>query len=270
MQLLYALTTVCSIHNKNMPSAFSIKLGDFLYKNAFPVYNLIYPYFKRRQDKQDIALMHQHIKKGDVVLDIGANIGFYTKILADLVGETGMVYAFEPDKTNFKHLQKNAGHLKNAVLINKAVSNNTGTITLYQSDLLNVDHKTYATENYTSKTEIECVAIDDIIVDKKVDFIKIDIQGYEYFAFQGMQEVFKHNKNLKIITELYPYGLNNSGIKVEDFIQLIKTSGFYIYKMNASSLIPLSDEAINNLNKENYRIHIVDLFLSKTEIYETK
>ena len=46
-----------------MPSALSIKLGDFLYKNAFPVYNIIYPFFKRRQDKHEIALLKKYIKK---------------------------------------------------------------------------------------------------------------------------------------------------------------------------------------------------------------
>jgi FkbM family methyltransferase len=167
-----------------MPSALSIKLGDFLYKNAFPVYNLIYPIFKKNQDKHEIALLNKYIKKGDVVLDIGANIGFYTKILSELVGETGKIYAFEPDKKNFSHLEKNAGDLTNVDLINKAVSDKTGTITLYQSDLLNVDHKTYETADFTSKTEIDCVAMDDIIPNKKVDFIKIDIQGFEYFAFK--------------------------------------------------------------------------------------
>jgi FkbM family methyltransferase len=249
-----------------MPSSLSIKLGDFLYKNAFPVYNIIYPLFKRRQDKQEIALLHKHIKKGDVVLDIGANIGFYTKILAGLVGETGKVYAFEPDKTNFSYLQKNAAGLKNVILMNKAVSDKTGTITLYQSDLLNVDHKTYATNDYTSTTEIECVAIDDIIPEHKVDFIKIDIQGYEYFAFKGMQQIFEKNANLKIITELYPYGLNNSGIQVNEFVSFLRNSEFYIYKLLEDGIRTLTDEDVSSLNNENFRIHIVDILISKKEI----
>lgn len=249
-----------------MPSSLSIKLGDFLYKNAFPVYNIIYPLFKRRQDKQEIALLHKHIKKGDVVLDIGANIGFYTAILSDLVGSTGKVYAFEPDKTNFSYLQRNAAGLKNVFLINKAVSDTTGTITLYQSDLLNVDHKTYATNDYTSKTEIECVAIDDIIPEHKVDFIKIDIQGYEYFAFKGMQKIFKKNEDIKIITELYPYGLNNSGIQVNEFVSFLRNSEFYIYKLLEDGIRTLTDEDVNSLNNENFRIHIVDILISKKEI----
>ena len=249
-----------------MPSALSIQLGDFLYKNVFPVYNIIYPIFKRKQDQHEIALLKQYIKKGDVVLDIGANIGFYTKILSDLVGETGKVYAFEPDETNFSHLKKNAGHLNNVEFINKAVSDKTGVITLYQSDLLNVDHKTYETKDYTSKTEIESVAMDDMIPNHKVDFIKIDIQGFEYFAFQGMQQIFKTNEDLKIIAELYPYGLSNSGIQVEQFVSFLRSCDFYIYKMTEDRLSILTDEDVQNLQNENYRIHIVDILLSKKTI----
>ena len=246
-----------------MPSAISIKLGDFLYKNAFPVYNFIYPYFKRKQDKVDIALMQQHIKKGDIVLDIGANIGFYTKILSDLVGDSGKVYAFEPDKTNFSHLMNNARHLKNVVFHNKAVNDKTGTITLYHSNLLNVDHKTYATENYTSKTEIDCVAIDDVVLDKKVDFIKIDIQGFEYFAFQGMQEIFKQNNELKIITEFYPLGLSNAKTEAIDFFELLWNNNFIVFKTEndiKSEFVKSDIERYMSI-KDEYTF--VDLFIEK-------
>ena len=246
-----------------MPSSFSIKLGDFLYKNAFPIYNIIYPFFKRRQDKQDIALMRQHIKKGDIVLDIGANIGFYTKILSELVGETGKVYAFEPDKKNFSYLQHNAGHLKNVTLINKAVSEKTGTITLYQSDLLNVDHKTYATEGYTSKTEIECVAIDDFIPNHNVDFIKIDIQGFEYFAFKGMKEIFNANDHLKIITEFYPLGLFNAKINAVDFFELLWENGFVVYKTENEIMREFLKSDIEKYTAVKDEYTFVDLFIEK-------
>ncbi|MFN8261138.1 MAG: FkbM family methyltransferase [Chitinophagales bacterium] len=248
-----------------MPSSFSIKLGDFLYKNAFPVYNIIYPFFKRRQDKHDIALMQQHIKQGDIVLDIGANIGFYTKILSQLVGDEGKVYAFEPDNTNFGHLMRNAGHLKNVEFHNKAVSDKTGTITLYHSDMLNVDHKTYATENYTSKSEIPCVAMDDIIPEQKVDFIKIDIQGFEYFAFKGMQQIFNKNKSLKIITEFYPLGLQNANIDATELSNFLWQHGFIISKTenDFTSEFTASDIAKYTAVKDEYTF--VDLFIEKKQ-----
>jgi len=246
-----------------MPSALSIKIGDLLYKNAFPIYNVIYPFFKRKQDKHEIALLKKYVKKGDIVLDIGANIGFYTKILAELVGENGKVYAFEPDKTNFSYLMKNAGHLRNVEFHNKAVSEKSGKITLYHSDLLNVDHKTYATENYTSTSEIECVAIDDIIPNHKVDFIKIDIQGYEYFAFQGMQTVFQKNETLKIITELYPLGMQNAKIDAIAFFNLLWENNFIVYKSeeNSSSEFTINDIKQYTSIKDEYTF--VDLFIEK-------
>lgn len=251
-----------------MSSALSIKLGDLLYRHVFPVYNILYPLFKRRQDKKEIELLKKYIREGDVVLDIGANIGFYTKILSALAGDTGKVYAFEPDRTNFSHLKKNTARLKNVELHNKAVSDTSGTITLYHSDLLNVDHKTYPTKDHTGTTEIPCVALDDIIPDKKVDFIKIDIQGYEYFAFKGMQGIFNANKDLKIIAELYPYGLNNSGTAIEDFIRLLKDSGFFIYKMADKGQSLLTDADIRSLVHERDRIHLLDILLMKKEIHE--
>lgn len=52
-------------------------------------------------------IVKEEIKKGDIVLEIGANIGYYTLIFAKLVGEKGKVFAFEPDPTNFALLKKN-------------------------------------------------------------------------------------------------------------------------------------------------------------------
>lgn len=71
----------------------------------------------------------EHIQPGNTVIDIGANIGYYTILAAQIVGETGKVYAFEPEPKNLTLLKKNVEHnnLTNVVLANKAVSNANGS-----------------------------------------------------------------------------------------------------------------------------------------------
>ena len=245
-----------------MPSTLSIKIGDLLYKKAFPVYNFIYPIFKNRQDKDEIALLKRSIRKNDTVLDIGANIGFYTKLLSELVGENGKVYAFEPDTTNFNYLQRNAGHLKNVELHYKAVSDHSGMVTLYKSTLLNVDHKTYASDGFSEKYEIPCVAIDDLLPNAKIDFIKIDIQGYEYFAFKGMHRLFEKNKDLSIISEFYPYGIKKSGTNVYDFLNCFTGMGFHVTLLENGVTKNLTNETLPEYEHLDEH-HYFNLFISR-------
>ncbi len=81
----------------------------------------------------ETQLFESHIKEGDVVLDLGANIGYFTLIAAKLVGVNGKVYAFEPDPTNFSFLKRNVeiNNYKNVVCEQKAVSNENGKLKLF-------------------------------------------------------------------------------------------------------------------------------------------
>src|SRR5690606_12592032 len=125
-----------------------IKLGNWLFKNCFPIYNYTYSRFKRKSDVSEINVLKNLVKEGHHVLDIGGNIGFYARLLSNLVGHNGKVYSFEPEKTNFKYLQKNTAELKNVKLFNSAVSDKKGILKVYTSKLLNVDHRTYPVNNY--------------------------------------------------------------------------------------------------------------------------
>ena len=89
-----------------MTSTFKIKLGDFLFKHCFPIYKITYQSFKEKQDAFEISLIKKYTKPNDIVLDIGANIGFYAEILSNAVGASGKVHCFEPDTTNFNYLKK--------------------------------------------------------------------------------------------------------------------------------------------------------------------
>lgn len=122
-----------------------LKFADFLFKYFFFLYQPLYFFYKKKRDLLEITYYKKYIKPGNVVLDIGGNIGFTTSIFSKLVEPNGKVISFEPDKTNFKHLSNlvKGKKLKNVDLVNKAVSINSKPTNIYLSNRLGVDHRTW-------------------------------------------------------------------------------------------------------------------------------
>lgn len=184
----------------------------------------------------ETELFKKEIKKGDVVLDIGAHIGYYTLIFAKLVGGNGQVYAFEPDPENFALLKKNVeiNGYKNIVLVQKAVSNKTGKIKLYLCEDRKVDHSIYDPHDSRKSIDIEAIRLDDYFKDYKgkIDFIKMDIEGAEEGVIQGASSLLQKNKNVKIVTEFLPIALRRSGIEPKEYLKLLIKHGFSLYHIN--------------------------------------
>lgn len=224
-----------------------IKIGNFLYKYCFPLYNLTYTKFKHKNDRSEIELLKKFIKPGDHILDIGSNIGFYAKLLSEFTGASGKVYCFEPDAKNFGYLQQNTKGLTNIVLFNNAVSDKSDTLKVYRSKLLNVDHRTYPVSNYDSVEEIESVSIDKLLENQiiaTVDLIKIDIQGYELTAFNGMKKTLASNPQIKIIAEYWPHGFKRAGTSAIAFYDFFNDMGFTFYLIDGKALNKVSKKYI--------------------------
>lgn len=183
----------------------------------------------------ETEIVKKEIKAGDVVLDIGANIGYYTLIFAKLVGENGKVFAFEPDPVNFSLLKKNieTNGYKNVVLIQKAVSNKNEMLKLYLCEENRGDHRIYDSHDNRQSVEVEAIRLEDYFKDYegKIDFIKMDIQGAEGGATQGMFSLLQKNK-VKIITEFWPMGLKKFGIDPEEYLKSLTDSDFKIYEVD--------------------------------------
>jgi len=184
----------------------------------------------------ETEFVKREIKKGDTVLDIGANIGYYTLIFAKLVGENGKVFAFEPDPENFELLKKNVkiNNYKNVVLIKKAVSNKSGKIKLYLSEDNKGGHRIYNSYDGRKSIEIESLKLDDYFKEFKgrINFIKIDIEGAEYAALEGMNSILRKNKKIKLMTEFLPSGLKDFGIDPERYLEFFVKHGFKLYNIN--------------------------------------
>jgi FkbM family methyltransferase len=116
-----------------------------------------------------------------VVLDIGANIGYFTLLFARIVGPTGSVYAFEPEPRNFELLSKNVeiNSYQNVTLVPKAVSNCRGSGELHLCDTNPGMHSLYSLSKSTRSVDVDIIRLDDYFAnyDGKIRFVKIDIEG---------------------------------------------------------------------------------------------
>lgn len=203
--------------------------ADVCFKHFFSFYKCNYFLYKRLTDGSKITFLKKHITPGMTVIDVGANIGFYTRILSDLVGPRGKVIAFEPDPDNFSRLQKVVSGAKNVVIHQLAVGKQTKNIFLFKSSNLNVDHHTYQSSESREKVKISCVSLDDFLKGESVDVVKMDVQGFEHEVLQGMKKIAQaKNKDLIILGELWPKGLMQAGTSAKAFLRALSEMSFTV------------------------------------------
>jgi FkbM family methyltransferase len=179
------------------------------------------------------------IKKGDVVLDLGANIGYWTCLLAELVGDKGHVYAFEPEPNNFQLLKKNVeiNNYKNVTLEQKAVSNKTGKTRLFISNVT-TDHRIYDWSGHQDSIEIDVVRLDDYFKGKEItiNYIKSNLQGADFAAVQGMLSLIRRVKDLKMIVEYHPNTMLEFGSNPKEFIEFLINEGFKLHDVGSNEI----------------------------------
>jgi FkbM family methyltransferase len=187
-------------------------------------------------EKFETELFKKLIKKRMVVVDIGANIGYYTLLAARFVGEEGKVFAFEPDPYNYSLLCRNieVNGYRNVIPVRKAVFSKSGKMKLFL-DKSNLGGHSLSEANVNKVDSImtEVTSLDDYFknTDYKIDVIKMDVQGSEMGVLEGMTNVINQNDNLKIITEFWPLGLRNSGSSPTDFVNKLIEYGFTLYQI---------------------------------------
>ena len=156
-----------------------------------------------------------------------------------MVGEDGRVYAFEPETHNFELLKKNIeiNNYTNVTLEQKAISNKTGKTKLFISDV-KTDHRIYDWSGNQKSMEVDVVSLDDYFKDKEtgVDYIKSNLQGADFAAVQGMSNLLKDSKNLKMIVEYHPDTLKEFGFDHKEFVNYIVGEGFTLYDVGENNM----------------------------------
>jgi FkbM family methyltransferase len=211
----------------------SARLSAALFDHAFPAHRVLYDTYKRIGERRQIRLIRQLVKPGDRVADVGANIGFYTSVLARRVGERGRVYAFEPDVRNFAHLSARVRGLPQVERVQAAVTDCDGTIDLYRSPDLHVDHRTYETDEPRARVAVPAVSLDRFLADAPpLQFLKMDVQGAEYRALRGMAGVVARSPELVILMEVWPFVHDRFGAGTRALLDLLWSWGLKVWRLD--------------------------------------
>lgn len=191
-------------------------------------------------EARETELVSRLIRPGFVVLDLGANIGYYSLLFAKLVGPNGHVFAFEPDPATFELLQRNINenHCSNVTAFPLAVSNASCGARLYRDRFNNLDHRVIQPEQECTIVEVEAVRLDEFLpgyLSGTIDFVKMDIQGAEGMALTGMRTLLTKPDRIMLLTEYWPMGLEESGVGSEAFLRELHLMGFRVFDLQGGA-----------------------------------
>ncbi len=185
------------------------------------------------------------VRPGDAIADVGAFFGFYTFAFAKRVGPTGKVVAFEPDPANAAFLRDIVKRYKIGLkpqIVGSAVGDTKG--------ILKFDAQGSSTSGVISRgipkgaaREVECVSLDEFFADKKLDIIKIDVEGYEEKVLLGAMDILRRKSGCPraIFIEAHPYAWNNYGTTDKAIIAILRDAGYRVQNINAETLSSIKD-----------------------------
>lgn len=182
----------------------------------------------------------RHVRPGMRVADVGANFGYYTLLLAELVGEEGQVWSFEPLAETFGHLSRTlslSGYGQRVHASNHALGAKEETAKI-TCDLNRLgDAEVHYEPDYASGRHVRVRALDDLAVD--FDFIKIDAEGSEPEIWEGMRQL-TFQRSPVLCMEFNPEKLGPRGL---DLLTAIVQSGYRLAKVDTTSRIVAADPA---------------------------
>ena len=219
-------------------------------------------------DLELCALVKKLLPTNSTCLDIGANIGFWSTYLATSC-RAKKVYSFEPEPQNLSLLRYNIELNKNTDRVHifpVAVGAAKSKLKLHLSADNAGDHQLYATAESRDTVEVDVEPIDSLLPDQDVNFIKIDVQGYEPYVFSGMSSLLERNRQIVVLVEYWPDGISRAGADPQAFLNSLLQMGFKFHFFstgkNALQEIPLAEIA-----KRIQPGHHIDLVLSRTALH---
>jgi FkbM family methyltransferase len=203
-------------------------------------------------ERIEMALTAAYLRPGMKVIDVGANIGVYSILAQQRVGETGRIWAFEPSSESYRRFLKNIS-LNNCCRVQPiqlALSDRSDTSFVLRSDpgfgdayryLLPAQEATGAGGEIVPVLALDRYASQNGITN--VDFIKVDVEGREYMVFAGARELLASSPNVVVMFESDPGWCARAGCRQQDSFELFRKLDFQLHAWDSQNRKWTTDES---------------------------
>lgn len=197
------------------------------------------------------------LRRGDVVFDVGANIGYFSDLFASIIGSQGRLFSFEPSPVTVKELERAvAGQTCPVRIVNAACGDTEGEVELFQKgeDSGQASLHQQSQASWESAEEVKAfpchiIRLDQFIRTEKIhhlDFLKCDVEGAELLAFRGMGDELARLSPV-ILFELFPAFMKSFGYQPDDLFAYLRSQGYdTFYKVAAKLELFAADQISPN------------------------
>lgn len=219
-------------------------------------------------ERSTVNAYRKIVKQGDTVLDIGANVGAHTLHLAKLVGDNGDVVAYEPTAYAVHKLRQNLtlnpSLVQRVTVAQMMLTDSDDQIPeheIYSSWPLNAQKNLHAGHRGQLKSTDGCKALKldshlQTLKLKKVDFIKMDVDGFECHVLGGAR-VTLENYQPAILMELSPYLYSEHGKSLDDLLSLLTRAGYSMFHLDHRSELPMDSRRIHAMVPAGSSINVI-------------
>lgn len=176
-------------------------------------------------DPQILAVLRDLIVPGTTLIDVGANIGWFSVIGSRLVGEAGHVLAVEPEPRNLRLLRRNVARnrCRNVTVLPWAAGAEPRVARLFRSDDNQGDHRLEVASERADSVAVSVRPLDAVPARwaANVGAIKMDTQGSEAAVLRGMAKLLAANPLVRVVLEFWPYGLLQCGSSTRELADLL-------------------------------------------------
>jgi FkbM family methyltransferase len=186
------------------------------------------------------------VRHGDTVADVGASIGLYTIALAKRVGAKGQVYSFEPDPESFGRLSRNVAlnRVSEQVRVfSCAVGEENGFLDFGSGR--GTESSVVPTPSQ-SASRVQSVRLDTVFADKRLDLLKIDVEGFEEKVLRGAADLLRDSQRAprSVFVEVHPFAWDQFGVSDQSLLGFLAQAGYHVRDLLGNSVEQIADYGV--------------------------